>query len=73
MSGLMKPTEKFVPFYMLAKNKKMFQRVVIAFPWDYPTNYILWSRKDRDMGGQNSTISKIFFLQFKLTHITRQK
>ena len=23
MSGLMKPTEKFVPFYMLAKNKKM--------------------------------------------------
>ena len=73
MSGLMKPTEKFVPFYILAKNKKMFQRVVIAFPWDYPTNYMLWSPKDRVTEGQNSTFSKIFSLQFKLTHITRQK
>ena len=24
------------------QNKKMFQRVFIVFPWDYPTNYKLW-------------------------------
>ena len=33
----MKPSEKFVPIYMLLKNNKMFQRVVIVFPWDYQT------------------------------------
>ena len=32
MSGLMKPPEKFVPIYMLVKNKKMFQKVVRVFP-----------------------------------------
>ena len=32
MSGLMKPTEKFVPIYELVKNKKMFQRAVLVFP-----------------------------------------
>ena len=32
MSDLMKPTEKFVPIYMLVKNKKMFQRAVLVFP-----------------------------------------
>ena len=58
---------------MLAKNKKIFQRVVIAFAWDCPTNYILWSRKDRVTEGQNSAFSKIFSFHFKLIHITRQK
>ena len=37
VSSLMKPSEKFVPIYMLFQNNKMFQRVVIAFPWDYQT------------------------------------
>ena len=32
ISGLMKPTEKFVPIYMLVKNEKMFQRSVLVFP-----------------------------------------
>ena len=32
MSSLMKPTEKFVPIYMLMKNEKMFQRAVPVFP-----------------------------------------
>ena len=32
MSGLMKPTEKFVPIYMLLKKEKMFQRAVLVFP-----------------------------------------
>ena len=31
MSGLMKPTEKIVPIYMLVKNKKMFQTAVLMF------------------------------------------
>ena len=32
MSSVMKPTEKFVPSYMLVKNKKLFQRAVLVFP-----------------------------------------
>ena len=73
MSGLMKPTEKFVPIYMLVKNEKMFQRAVLVFPQDYPTNHKLWSRKDRVTERQNSMILKSFFFQFKLIPITRQK
>ena len=42
MSGLMKPTKKFVPIYMLLKKEKMFQRAVLVFPQDYPTNHKLW-------------------------------
>ena len=31
MSGLMKPTEKIVPIYILVENKKMFQTAVLMF------------------------------------------
>ena len=31
MSGLMKPTQKFVPINMLVKNKKIFQRALLVF------------------------------------------
>ena len=57
----MKPSEKFVPIYMLFQNNKMFQRVVIVFPWDYQTYCKLWPRKDRVTEEQNPTFSKIFF------------
>ena len=73
MSGLMKPIEKFVPIYMLVKNKKMFQRAVLLFPCDYSTNHKLRLRKERVAEGQNSIILKIFFFQFKWIPITRQK
>ena len=64
---------KICSYLYAIQNKKMFQRVFIVFPWDYPTNYKLWSWNDRVMEGQNSTFSKIFFCQCKLIHITRQK
>ena len=51
---------------MLLKNNKMFQRVVIVFPWDYQTYCKLWPRKDRVTEEQNPIFSKIFFFQFKL-------
>ena len=64
LSGLMKPTEKFVPIFMLMKNKKIFQRAVLVFPQDYPPNDKLWSCKDRATEGQNSMI---YFEKFFLS------
>ena len=35
----------------------MFHRAVIGFPWNYSTNYKLWSWKDRVKEEQNFTFS----------------
>ena len=64
LSGLMKPTEKFVPIFMLMKNKKMFQRAVLVFRQDYPIDHKLWSCQDRATEGQNPMI---YFEKFFLS------